>query len=129
MLCQCSLLKVIPGVSYFYMTEFEMIHVSHIKIKCTLFKFASIFIHLFTKNTDLLFPQQREVKLLNVPWDSYVKKTTRSAKFSGKNSRIFILKDDKIVYNYFFGKFYLTTGSLDQCCLQKTSLARHLDVL
>ena len=33
-------------------------------------------------------PQQREVKLLIDPWDSYL-----------KNS-----KDDKIVYNYFIGK-------------------------
>ena len=59
--------------SVYILLLYEMIYVSHIKIKCTLFKFASIFIHLFTKNTDLLFPQQRKVKLLNVPWDSCVK--------------------------------------------------------
>ena len=43
-----------------------------------------------------------DVKLLNVPWDSYVNNYDRSAKFSGIFFRIFIAKVDKIVYNYFF---------------------------
>ena len=56
--------------------------------------------------TDLWFLQQRAFKLFYVPWDNYVKKTTRSAKYSGKILRVFfIFIDDKIVYNYFFGKF------------------------
>ena len=59
---------------------------------------------VFTSITDLWFPQQREVRLLNVPLRQLSKITNCSVKFLGKNSRIFISKDDKIVYNYFFGK-------------------------
>ena len=45
---------------------------------------------------------KREVKLRNVP----------RGNFSWKNSRTFILKNDKVVYNYFFGnlKFLLNHG-------------------
>ena len=43
-------------------------------------------------------PNRWGVKLLNFPWDNLCKITTRSAKFWGKKSRIFISKDRKIVW-------------------------------
>ena len=52
------------------------------------------------------------------PLGQLCKITTRSAKFPGKNSRILISEDGKIVYCYFVGKLKIWLNPVDQFCLQ-----------
>ena len=68
------------------------------------FLILKIFYRLFTNITNLWFPNSGRLGYLMSQLGQLCKITTRSVKFSGKNSRILISKDDKIVYNYFFGK-------------------------
>ena len=64
-------------------------------------KVHHIFYCLFTNITDLWFPHQKDVTLQ--PLGQLSEIITRSAKFSWKDSHIFILKDDKLCTTTFSG--------------------------
>jgi len=73
-----------------------------------------------------MIPPKREVRLFNFPWDSYVKKPPVLRTFLEKIRAFSFQKTLKMFTAATFSgnsKFYLTTGSLDQFCIQNIQSA------
>ena len=64
---------IIAMFRYFPIQEEGPLEGYPVQGRLTLDSMFNVFYRPLTNITDLFSPQQREVRLLNVPWDSYVK--------------------------------------------------------